>query len=133
MDKLEPYFAPLGRVLLAVIFIFAGVSKIASGGAGMVEYMESVGVPGFLFWPAAIFEVVAGLMVLVGYKTKLVGFLLAGFCIITGALFHYVPADQTQMTMMMKNFAMAGGFLMLARFGAGEFSMDNRASNPSVD
>lgn len=129
MEKIEPYFVPFGRLLLAVIFIMAGASKIASGGAGMIEYMESAGVPGILFWPAALFELVAGLMVLVGYQTKLVAFLLAGFCLLTGALFHYVPADQTQMTMMFKNFGMAGGFLFLARFGAGEMSLDNRASS----
>lgn len=127
MEKIEPYFVPFGRLLLAVLFIMAGASKIASGGAGTVEYMESAGVPGFLFWPAALFELVAGLMILVGYRTKLVAFLLAGFCLLTGALFHYVPADQTQMTMMFKNFGMAGGFLFLARFGAGELSIDNRA------
>jgi putative oxidoreductase len=133
VEKLDPYLALGGRILLSFIFIVAGFSKIASGGEGMVQYMESAGVPGFLFWPAALFEVIAGLAILVGFKTRISAFLLAGFCIVTAVLFHYVPADQMQMTMLMKNFAIAGGLLILARFGAGEFSVDGRASEPSED
>ncbi len=124
MDK---YIPLIGRILMALIFILAGVSKIADGGAGMVPYMESAGVPGFLFWPAAIFEVVAGLAVLIGYKTKLFAFLLAGFCALSALLFHMQPADQLQMALFMKNFAMAGGFLLLMHFGPGAMSMDAKA------
>jgi putative oxidoreductase len=51
---------------------------------------------------------------------------LAGFCIVTAVLFHSNLGDQTQFVLFMKNFAMAGGFLFLARDGAGAFSLDNR-------
>ena len=128
MEKLDPYFALLGRILLSVIFIVAGVSKIMGGGEGTMQYMEASGVPGFLFWPAALFEVLAGAAILIGYQTKYVAFLLAGFCIVTAFVFH-----AGEQTMMMKNLTIAGGFLILARFGAGEFSMDNKASAAADD
>lgn len=131
MEKLDPYMALGGRILLSLVFIVAGFSKIASGGEGMIQYMESAGVPGFLFWPAALFEVIGGLAILAGYKTRLLAFLLAGFCLLSGLLFHFIPDDQMQMTMFLKNLAMAGGFLILARFGAGEFSVDGRGEDAS--
>jgi putative oxidoreductase len=121
MDK---YIPLIGRVFLALIFIAAGAGKLADGGMGTIPYMESMSVPGFLFWPAAIFEVVAGLAVLVGYKTKIFAFLLAGFCALSALLFHMQPADQIQMALFMKNFAMAGGFLLLMHHGAGGMSLD---------
>jgi len=128
-SKFDPFAAPIGRLFLSLIFIGAGFAKVSSGGAGMVEYMESAGVPGFLFWPAALFELLAGIAILIGFKTRLVACLLSGFCIITAVMFHNDFADQTQMTMFLKNVAIAGGLLFLFRFGGGEFSLDNRAAS----
>jgi len=130
MDRYIPIVA---RILLSVIFIMAGLSKIGGGGEGTIAYMESMGVPGILFWPAAIFEVIAGLAVLIGFKTKIFAFLLAGFCAVSALLFHMVPGDQIQMALFMKNFAMAGGFLLLMHHGAGAISMDARVAGPSED
>ena len=128
MEKLDPYFALLGRILLSIIFIVAGVTKVMGGGEGTMAYMEASGVPGFLFWPAALFELLAGITILVGFQTRIVALLLAGFCVFTAVVFH--GAEQV---MMMKNITIAGGFLILARFGAGEFSLDNRVDTPSAD
>ena len=124
MEKLDPYAALLGRLLLSVMFIVAGINKIMGGGEGTIEYMAAAGVPGFLFWPAALFEVVAGLMILAGYQTRIVAYLLAGFCLVTAFVFHAGEG-----AMMMKNITIAGGFLILARFGAGEFSVDGKAAS----
>lgn len=129
MEKFDKYTVLIGRILLALVFIAGGASKIADGGAGTIPYMESMGIPGFLFWPTALFELLAGLAVLVGYQAKMIGMLLAGFCIVTALMAHSNFADQMQMILFMKNLAMAGGFMMLMRFGAGEFSMDNKAVN----
>lgn len=128
MEKLDPYAALLGRLLLSIMFIVAGINKVMGGGEGTIQYMEAAGVPGFLFWPAALFEVVAGLMVLAGYQTRIIAYLLAGFCLVTAFVFH---GDEG--AMMMKNITIAGGFLILARFGAGEFSMDGKAVAASED
>jgi len=129
MEKFDKFAVLGGRILIALIFIAGGASKMADGGVGTIPYMESLGIPGFLFWPTAIFELVAGLAIMVGYQTKMVAFLLSGFCLVTALMAHANFADQMQMTLFMKNVSMAGGFLILMRFGAGEFSMDNKAAS----
>ena len=60
---------------------------------------------------------------LLGFQTRLVALLLAGFCIISGLIFHS-GADQMQQIMLMKNFAIAGGLLAFTLFGAGRLSLD---------
>ncbi|WP_262692760.1 DoxX family protein [Kordiimonas aestuarii] len=128
MEKLTPYAHLLGRVLLALIFVLAGFGKITGDPAGTMQYMEAQGVPGFLFWPAALFELLAGLAILIGFQTRVVAFLLAGFCGVTAIMFHANFADQMQMGMFMKNFGMAGGFLVLMAAGAGQYSLDAKRS-----
>lgn len=117
--------APLGRLLMALIFILGGASKFGDL-AGTGAYMQSAGVPAALALPAAAFELLAGLAILAGWQTRIVAPLLAGFCVLTGLLFHKNFADQVQMVMFMKNLAMAGGFLILYANGAGAMSLDAR-------
>ena len=113
----------VGRVLLALIFITSGFSKI-TGYAGTVGYMEKVGVPG-IFLPLVILtEFGGGLCILLGFQTRIAAILLAGFCVISGVLFHYQPGDQGQMVNFLKNLTIAGGFLALFANGAGAFSLD---------
>lgn len=119
------YAAPLGRLLLSLIFILGGASKFGNL-AGTGAYMETVGLPGVLAGPAAAFELVGGLAILLGWQTRLVALLLAGFCIVTAALFHSNFADQIQMIMFMKNLGLAGGFLTLYVHGSGGMSLDSR-------
>ncbi len=128
MEKLEPYMAVAGRLLLALLFVGAGFNKLGAGPEAMVPYMETHGVPGFLFWPTVAFEIAGGAMVLIGFKTRIVGFLMAGFCLITAFMFHSDFSQQIEAALFMKNLAVGGGFLLLARFGAGEISVDNRSA-----
>ena len=122
---MNKYSSVVARVLLAHIFILAGVSKITAF-AGTQGYMESVGVPGMLLPLVILLELGGGLAILVGWKTKLVSYALAVFSIIAAIIFHSNLGDQMQMIMFMKNFAIAGGFLLLAEHGAGRYSVDNR-------
>jgi putative oxidoreductase len=115
----------IARVLMALIFMLSGLSKMAAVEATQ-GYMEAMGVPGILLWPTIAFEVGAGLLVALGYRTRLVAFLLAGFCLATAAIFHHQFADQIQMIMFLKNVTMAGGFLLLSCTGAGTLSLDAR-------
>lgn len=117
--------APLGRLLMSIIFILGGISKFGNL-QGTGAYMQSVGVPSALALPAAAFELLGGLAILLGWQTRLVAPLLAGFCVVTAALFHTNFGDQVQMIMFMKNLAMAGGFLTLYAHGAGAMSLDAR-------
>jgi putative oxidoreductase len=117
--------APLGRLLLSLIFIMGGASKFADL-AGTGAYMQSAGVPSALALPAAAFELLGGLAILVGWQTRITALLLAGFCVLTALLFHRDFANQVMMIMFMKNLGLAGGFLTLYAHGAGGMSMDAR-------
>ncbi len=115
----------LGRIMLALIFILAGVGKITDP-AGTIGYMQSVGLPGVLLWPTIALELLGGLAIVVGFKVRYVAFALAGFCVLSALLFHKNFADEMQMYMFMKNIAMAGGLLLLAVSGRTAFCWDNR-------
>ena len=120
---MNQYLNLLGRSLLALIFLLAGVGKI-SDPAGTMHYMESMGLPGLLFWPTVALETLGGLAIVVGFRTRHVAFVLAGFCVVTALVFHRNFADSIQMIMFLKNLAIAGGFLLLAGTGATGFAID---------
>jgi len=120
---MNQYLNLVGRILLALIFLLAGIGKI-SNPAGTIQYMQAMGVPGLLFWPTVALEVLGGAAVVIGYQTRLVAFVMAGFCVVTALLFHRNFGDQTQMIMFLKNLAIAGGFLLLAGTGATGFAVD---------
>jgi putative oxidoreductase len=125
MNKTNSWALAVGRLLMAVIFVAAGAGKVANF-AGTQSYMQSMGIPGILLPLVILTELGGGLAILLGYKVRLVSVLLAGFCIVSGAVFHHNFSDQTQMIMFMKNLAMAGGFLALFVSGAGSVSLDRR-------
>ncbi|MGJ7524965.1 DoxX family protein [Variovorax sp. GB1P17] len=124
--QLYPYPMAAARVLLAMIFVLSGLSKIGAID-GTRGYMEAMHVPGALLWPTLLFEVGAGVLIIVGYRTRLVAGLLAGFCLISAAVFHNQFTDQIQLFMFLKNVSIAGGFVLLACVGAGALSLDARA------
>ncbi|MGA7325028.1 MAG: DoxX family protein [Rhodomicrobium sp.] len=114
-----------GRVLLASIFVLSGLSKIGAPEATQA-YMQAVGVPVALLWPTIAFELGLGLLIIIGYQTRLAAVLLAGFSLMAGIIFHRNFSDQIQMIMFLKNVSMAGGFLVLAAAGPGPISFDKR-------
>jgi len=123
MDK---YTNLAGRILLAHIFLLAGLNKI-SGYSGTQGYMEAMGVPGMLLPLVILLEVGGALAVIVGWQTRWAAYALALFSIVSALIFHSNLSDQIQMILFMKNLAMAGGLLVLAANGAGAFSLDQRA------
>jgi putative oxidoreductase len=127
MNKFNPVFSLAGRAMIASIFVLSGFGKI-SAIEGTQGYMEAMGVPSILIYPTILFEIAAGLAIIAGYRTRYVALTLAGYSLLTAVLFHAQLGDQTQFFMFMKNVAMAGGFISLARHGAGELSIDNRRS-----
>jgi putative oxidoreductase len=114
--------APVGRILLCMIFLISGIQK-ASALAGTEQYMEAMGVPGILVYPVILLEVFGALAVIVGWKAREAAFLLAGFSILTAFLFHWNLSDQMQTIMLLKNLAIAGGFLMIVAHGPGALSL----------
>lgn len=136
MEKLDPYIALIGRLMIVLIFPLSGFAK-AAGFSGIQAYMDSMGVPGILLPLVLILELGGTLAIVLGWQTRVVAFLFAGFSLLTALIFHNQLGDQIQYLMFMKNVSIAGGFLILARFGAGELSLDNwhrtrsRAAAPS--
>lgn len=124
--RLQASTMAIARVLMALIFLLSGLSKIAAAEATQ-GYMEAMGVPGMLLWPTIAFEVGSGLLIVLGYRTRLVALMLAGFCLATAIIFHHQFADQIQMIMFLKNVAMAGGLLLLSGTGAGTLSLDAKS------
>lgn len=115
-----------GRILIAQIFLMAGISKIG-GYEGTQGYMEAMGVPGGLLPLVIVLEIGGALALIAGWQTRLVSLALAGFSILSAIIFHADFADQTTMIMFMKNFAIAGGLLVLAaRDMKDTISVDNR-------
>lgn len=121
-------YAPLiGRILISFLFIAAGVNKAVSP-EGTIGYIASAGLP---FPPVAyagalVMELGVGLLLLIGYQTKLAALALAAFTIVAGLLFHNNFADQIQTIMFLKNLAITGGLLQIYAFGAGALSIDER-------
>jgi len=124
MEKLNPYIAVVGRFMMVLIFLLSGITK-ATNVSGTQGYMESMGVPGILFPLVVLLEVGGALAIILGWQTRIVAFLFAGFSLITALIFHNQLSDQMQYLTFLKNVSIAGGFLMLVRFGAGELSLDN--------
>jgi len=114
-----------GRVLLAALFLIAGINKIGAA-EGTSGYIASVGLPfpELLYWATLALEIIAPIMLIVGYKARYAALALGVFSIAAAALFHADFADQQQMTSFLKNFAVAGGLFFVAAFGPGRFSLD---------
>ena len=123
MNTLKDPAELLGRILIAAIFIGAGLSKI-SGYAGTQQYMEAMHVPGALLPLVIATELGGGLLVLLGLWTRQAAFFVGGFSALSGLIFHHNFANQVDQIMLMKDFAIAGGFLFLVVHGAGRFSVD---------
>jgi putative oxidoreductase len=116
----------VGRILIAALFLMAGIGKLGDGYAGTQGYMEAMGVPGMLLPLVIALEIGGAVLILAGFWTRTTALTLAAFSIVGALLFHADSSDQIQQIMLLKNFAIAGGFLFLATKGAGAWSVDAR-------
>lgn len=122
----------VGRIMLVVIFVFSGFGKFMDlGGTAAAIASKNLPMPYLLAIAAATTELVGGLLIAIGWGTRLVAPALAVFTMIAAYFFHAYwlePADaQTNdMIHFMKNVAISGGFLMLAGSGPGRYSVDGR-------
>lgn len=121
-----------GRVMLAAIFIWAGLGKLGAY-EGTQAYMASRGVPGSLLPLVILLEIGGGVAVVLGLFTRAAALALGAFCFASALLFHCDFSNQDQAILFMKNLAIAGGFLLLAAAGPGDISIDNRTSRPASD
>jgi putative oxidoreductase len=75
---------------------------------------------------ATAVELGGGVLLMVGFRARVVGFVLAGFTLLTAVFFHNNFADQNQMIHFLKNVMILGGLLQVAAFGSGKYSLDDR-------
>ncbi|MBV8523602.1 MAG: DoxX family protein [Acetobacteraceae bacterium] len=111
------------RLLMALLFLISATTKVAET-AGIEAYMRAYGVPEFLVWPAAAWEYAAGALLLLGFYTRPVSVLLAGWCILTALIFHTKFSDLDQLMNFLKNMTMAGSLLIFAKNGSRGGSVD---------
>ena len=124
MTLINGFIALIGRIGLSLIFILGGIGKlttVASTGA----YIAAAGLPASLAIPAGLFELFAGLFILIGIFTRFTALLLAIFCVMTALLFHNNFADPMQQANFLKNIALAGGFLVLVAYNGVSHSFDS--------
>lgn len=101
-----------GRVLLATLFLAGFLQKLLDP-QPVIQMLASVYLPAILVWPVAAFNLLASVMLVAGVGLRPLGFALAGYCVLT-SFFHLIPSDAWQMSIMVKNWAIAGGCLILA-------------------
>ncbi|MCW1382224.1 DoxX family protein [Novosphingobium sp. KCTC 2891] len=116
--------ALVGRILLAVIFVVSGINKLFDL-AGTETLITGAGLPSGLALPTALFELIGGLAIALGFMTRLFSILFAGFSLVTVLFFHRDFTDPMQATMALKNVAIAGGFLCLFAHSQMRWSYDS--------
>lgn len=124
-SPVQDFGALIGRVLMSAIFIWSGFGKLTAAG-GTMAYFASLGVPlPELAWVVTVIvELVGGLLLLLGVQARLVALVLAIWSIATALVAHTNFANPDMQIHFMKNLAMAGGFIFIALFGAGAYTME---------
>lgn len=115
----------VGRVLIALLFLGGAVQKF--GDPAPVEQMiRSIGLPGALVWPVAVFDLVAAFGLIFGPGVRVWALVLALYCILTSYFHWQLRADPWQITIVVKNWSIAGGLLILAAEGPGRWVLRRR-------
>ena len=113
----------LGRIFLSTIFIIEGLRKLFFQ-EQTIEFMEAYGIPGILFFPSVIFEILFPLLIIVGYKTKVASLVMILFIFTVTIIFHTNFSNEMQLIAFLKNIAIAGGFLIIFARSTGKYSID---------
>ena len=116
-----------GRIFLSALFLIEGISKIFNYEI-TIQYMSDYNVSKYLLIPAIIVEIVFPLLLIVGYKTKLSSLALGLFTIATALIFHTDFLNSMQFISFLKNFAIAGGLMIIFINGPKKYSLDHKLS-----
>ena len=103
-----------GRVFISLLFLIEAVRKFFDPDMSMI-YMSDHGVPEILFYPSVAFEIIVPLLLIVGYKTRIVASLLALFVLTVTLIFHthHILEDGIQLVIFLKNISIIGGLLIV--------------------
>ena len=114
-----------GRILIAFLFLGGAINKF--GSSDTVQAMiASIGLPEWLIWPVAAFNLVAAIILLTGPYIRPLALILAAYCLFTSYFHFLLREDAWQVTIMVKNWAIAGGCLILAAEGPGRLTLFKR-------
>lgn len=127
MKNFESVILLIARILMPILFISAGYGKITAY-ADTQQYMQAMGVPGFLLPLTILLELGGGLAILFGFLTRTTAIFTCVFTLLTALLFHSNFDEGMNSLMFMKNLTIAGGYLLLVVTGPGKWSID-RALN----
>ena len=114
----------VGRILISALFLIEGLGKVSIR-EDVIMYMEDYGVPGILFFPAVILEILFPLILIGGYKTKWIASIMALFTFTVAIIFHTDFSEGMQMILFLKDIAIAGGFMIIVSHGPGKISLDH--------
>jgi len=113
----------IGRIFLSLLFLIEGIGKISIQ-EDVIMYMEDYGVPGILFLPALVLEILFPLLLIVGYKTKWTASIMALFTFTVAIIFHTDFSESMQLMLFLKDIAIAGGFMIIIAYGPSKISLD---------
>lgn len=128
------YLPFIGRLLIGLPFMTSGLSKVANF-AGTIALIKSSTLPlppSLAYAGALAVEIGCGLLIVLGYKTRIAAGIFCLFCLTTAMFFHTNFSDPNQIFHFIKNLIMAGGLLQIVAYGAGALSIDNRGSKNSA-
>lgn len=120
-EQLDAAAVMTGRILIALLFVGGAVQKMQDP-TPVMDLLASLGLSAWLVWPALVFNALAGIALILGIWVRPIAALAAVYCMVT-SVFHYLPDDPWQMTIFVKNWAIAGGCLVLSVQGAGAWTI----------
>jgi len=101
-----------GRILIAALFVSGAVQKALAPAAAQ-GLLAGLGLPVWLVWPALALNAGLAVGLLWPPAVRWAALVAAGYCAVT-SVFHFLPQDGWQMSIFVKNWAIAGGLLVLA-------------------
>jgi len=116
----------VGRLLLASLFVHEALIKLTAYDMA-ARYTAAYGVPVWLLPAAILVEFAGGVMIALGWQTRVAALALAAFCLATALIFHTNFEDRNQLIHFEKDLALAGAFLILGARGAGSLSLERRS------
>lgn len=126
MQQYEPTLSLVGRLLLAALFLWAGLQKIFNP-EGTQQYMAAYGLTlgtMLLYLAATVIEFAGGIALAIGHTTREAVLLLVLFMVMVTGIFHTHLTDPNQAIQFAKNLAIIGGLFYVGAYGPGTRSMD---------
>ena len=119
MNILEAF----GINFISTLFLYEAVRKFFYQ-IETIDYMDSYGIPEFLFYPSLLFELIVPILLIIGFKTRIAAIAMFLFTIAVSLIFHMDFEDNMQVITFLKNLSISGGFLIIASYEAKKFTMD---------